>query len=100
MAETVSSSRLRTTLDRLPMGDESMMGKDLKVVKTLPEGVHSKELYGDIIRIAWPSFVELILTQLASMVDMMMVGSIGGTANPELGAQALSAVGLPSRNSC
>lgn len=97
MAETVSSSRLRTTLDRLPMGDESMMGKDLKVVKTLPEGVHSKELYGDIIRIAWPSFVELILTQLASMVDMMMVGSIGGTANPELGAQALSAVGLTTQ---
>ena len=97
MAETISSSRLRTTLDRLPMGDESMMGNNLKVSKHLPEGVHSKELYRDIIRIAWPSFVELILTQLASMIDMMMVGSIGGAANPELGAQALSAVGLTTQ---
>ena len=28
------------------------------------------------------------------MVDLMMVGSIGGTANPQAGVQALSAVGL------
>jgi putative MATE family efflux protein len=38
--------------------------------------------------------VELTLTQLASMVDQMMVGSIGGSENTMLGAQALSAVGL------
>lgn len=73
------------------------MGKDLKVSKHLPEGVQSKELYGDIVRIAWPSFIELMLTQLASMVDQMMVGSIGGAENTLMGAQALSAVGLTTQ---
>ena len=31
------------------------------------------------------------------MVDLMMVGSIGGEANPTLGAQALTAVGLTTQ---
>ena len=77
-----SSNRLRTVLDRLPDGDAAALSGNLKVTKHLPEGVESKELYKDIIRIAWPSLVELILTQLASMVDLMMVGQIGGSANP------------------
>ena len=50
-----------------------------------------------MIRIAWPGFVELILTQLASMVDLMMVGAIGGARHTEWGAQALSAVGLTNQ---
>ncbi len=91
-----ANERLRTTLDRLPYGEETVSG-DLKVTNTLPEGVKSTELYQDIIRIAWPSFIELLLTQLASMVDLMMVGSMGGTANPSIGAQALSAVGLTTQ---
>ncbi|MDY2712531.1 MAG: MATE family efflux transporter [Candidatus Faecivivens sp.] len=96
MAE-VSSNRLRTALDHLPEGDDSLISGNLKVTRHLPEGVQSKELYSDIIRIAWPSLIELILTQLASMVDLMMVGSIGGEANPTLGAQALTAVGLTTQ---
>ena len=92
----MKTDRLQTTLDRLPYGDEIPLD-DLKVKKSLPEGVRSSELYHDIIRIAWPSFVELLLTQLASMVDLMMVGSIGGKANPAMGAQALSAVGLTTQ---
>ena len=92
----MKTDRLQTTLDRLSYGDESLLD-DLKVKKSLPEGVKSRELYQDIIRIAWPSFVELLLTQLASMVDLMMVGSIGGKANPNMGAQALSAVGLTTQ---
>ena len=92
----MGAERLQTTLDRLPYGEE-ITENDLKVTKKLPEGVKSGELYRDIVRIAWPSFIELLLTQLASMVDMMMVGSIGGTANPELGVQALSAVGLTTQ---
>lgn len=84
---------LQTTLDRLPFGDSQTV-TDLKVSSKLPSGVKSKELYQDIIHIAWPSFVELLLTQLASMVDMMMVGDMGGTANPQLGVDALTAVGL------
>lgn len=90
------NERLQTTLDRLPMGETNISGH-LKVNNKLPEGVKSKELYRDIIRIAWPSFVELLLTQLASMVDLMMVGSIGGKTNPEIGTQALAAVGLTTQ---
>lgn len=90
------TSRLSTTLDRLPYGDETING-DLKVKKVLPEGVKSGELYKDIIRIAWPSFVELLLTQLTSMADLMMVGSMGGKAHPEIGTQALAAVGLTTQ---
>lgn len=92
----MSAKRLETTLDRLPYGPETITG-DLKIRNKMPEGVHAKELYQDIIRIAWPSFVELFLTQLASMVDLMMVGSMGGDANPEIGVQALSAVGLTTQ---
>lgn len=92
----MKTDRLQTTLDRLPYGDE-VTAENLKVTKKLPEGVRSKELYGDIVRIAWPSFIELLLTQLASMVDLMMVGGIGGTANPQAGVQALSAVGLTTQ---
>lgn len=91
-----TKERLQTTLDRLPYGELTVSG-DLKVSKQLPEGVKSKELYQDIIRIAWPSFVELLLTQLASMVDLMMVGSMGGAANPQIGTQALAAVGLTTQ---
>ena len=87
---------LSTTLDRLPLGDASMT-EDLKVSNKLPEGVKSKELYKDIVHIAWPSFIELLLTQLASMVDMMMVGRIGGDANPQLGLDAVTAVGLTTQ---
>ncbi|MBQ2986289.1 MAG: MATE family efflux transporter [Tyzzerella sp.] len=91
-----SSVKIETTLDRLPYGDEAT-SKGLKVTKLLPTGVKSKDLYRDIIRIAWPSFVELLLTQLASMVDLMMVGSMGGKAHPEIGKQALAAVGLTTQ---
>lgn len=92
----MANERLQTTLDRLPHGEE-LTASNLKVRNILPEGVKSSELYRDIVRIAWPSFVELLLTQLASMVDLMMVGSMGGTANPNTGAQALSAVGLTTQ---
>lgn len=91
-----TNEKLSTTLDRLPYGEEDLSG-NLRVTEKVPEGVHYKELYKDIIRIAWPSFVELLLTQLASMVDLMMVGSMGGKENPVIGAQALSAVGLTTQ---
>ena len=82
---------LKTALDDVPFGDDSEdgYGRNEKVTNTLPPEVTSKMLYKDVVRIAWPSFVELILTQLASMVDLMMVGS--------LGAWALTAVGLTTQ---
>lgn len=57
-----------------------------RVSKKLPKGITSRMLYSDVVRIAWPSLVELTLTQLTSMVDLMMVGG--------LGPWAITAVGL------
>ncbi len=90
----ITKKKLSTTLDRLPMGTSDADISTLRVNNKLPEGVRSKELYKDVIKIAWPSFVELMLTQLVSMADQMMVGSIGGSENTMAGIQALSAVGL------
>lgn len=53
-----SGERLQTTLDHLPYGEE-IINRDLKVTKKIPDGVKSRELYKDIVKIAWPSFVEL-----------------------------------------
>ncbi len=69
-----------------PGDDENSHGRDERVSRHLPREVNSGMLYHDIVQIAWPSLVELTLTQLASMVDMMMVG--------RLGPWAISAVGL------
>ena len=77
--------KITTTLDSLPAGNPN----DTKVInkkQPLPTGVTSKMLYSDVIRIGWPALVELMLMQLASMADQMMVG--------RLGAWATSAVGL------
>lgn len=46
-------------------------------------------LLKDVIRIAGPSFIELTLTQLTSMADLMMVG--------QLGSWAITAVGLTTQ---
>lgn len=91
-----TNKRLNTTLDRLPYGEDTI-AENLKVNNTLPSGVKSSELYRDIIRIAWPSFIELLLTQLTSMADLMMVGSLGGSKNTQLGADALAAVGFTTQ---
>ncbi len=81
------------TLDRLDWGTEASMrlefNKTRKQRKELPETITSKELYADIIRIAWPSLCELFLTSLVSMADTMMVGG--------LGAGAISAVSLATQ---
>ena len=57
--------------------------------RALPEGISSGMIYRDVVKIAFPSMAELILTQLASMVDLMMVG--------RLGPLALTAVGLATQ---
>ncbi len=86
-----AASAPRMALDLVPMGDgqaDSYGGQE-RVNNHLPPEVNSKMLYQDVVRIAWPSMVELTLTQLASMVDLMMVG--------QLGPWALSAVGLTTQ---
>lgn len=46
--------------------------------------------YRNVLHIALPSVAEMVLVSLISSVDMMMVGNV-------LGAEALSAVGLPTQ---
>ena len=77
----------KLALDLLEPGETTQTY--LNSSKTIPSGITSKMLYKDIITIAWPSLLELMLTQLASMVDMIMVG--------RLGASALTAVGLTTQ---
>jgi len=78
------------TLDRLEWGTnetvEAELKKSKKERKTLPDSVSSKDLYGDILKIAWPSLCELFLTSLVMMINTMMVGG--------LGTDAISAVSL------
>ena len=80
----------RIALYDLPDG-EPLQEAGLAVNKhaPLPQGVTSRRLMGDITTLAWPSLVELILTQLTSMADLIMVG--------QLGAWAISAVGLTTQ---
>ncbi len=86
--QSQQAKRITTTLDSLPAGDAAAIGKiDTKVA--LPNGVTSKMLYNDIIRIGWPAFVELTLMQLTAMFDTMQVS--------RLGAWATSAVGLTTQ---
>ena len=85
-------SKNRTTLDDLPFGEKPehpYSGKELRKLK-LPENVRHGMLYRDSFRIAWPSFLELLLTQLTSMADQIMVGHLPG----QTGVQALSALGI------
>ena len=79
-------------LDLVEPGTGEVAAEHLKIDKKkrdIPEELESKMLYKDVLRIAWPSFVELTLTQLASMVDLMMVG--------QLGPWALTSVGLTTQ---
>jgi putative MATE family efflux protein len=86
-------ARKDTALDLVEPGParaaESEPARKVKDVRTLPPGVSSGMLYRDVIRIALPSMSEMILTQLASMVDLMMVG--------RLGPWAISSVGLSTQ---
>lgn len=79
--EPNSGKEVKMALDLVDPGD-----KVTDISGDLPQGVESKMLYKDVVRIGWPSLVELTLTQLTSMVDMMMVG--------QLGSWAIAAVGL------
>lgn len=83
------------TLDQLPPGrEEDIPDRNTKLRhEPMPEGVTHSMLYRDVLRIAWPAFFELVLTQLTSMADQIMVGQIPGDA----GVSALSAVGLSAQ---
>ncbi|NLT58577.1 MAG: MATE family efflux transporter [Clostridiales bacterium] len=76
---------IRTTLDGLEMGDDSHYSKPVRGRHPLPEGVTNRHLYNDVVRIAWPSLVELLLVQLTSMADLIMVGILGPLAISAVG---------------
>ncbi len=71
-------------LYQLPDGKLEDMGKPIKK-NEYPKGVTGKALMGDVVNIAWPSFIELMLTQLTSMADQIMVGSLGSWATTAVG---------------
>ena len=75
-----------STLDRLEFGTGTERTRSMF---SLPDGIENRMVYLDILRLAWPSLIEFTLSQLTSMVDMMMVG--------QLGAWALTSVGLASQ---
>jgi len=87
---------VRTYLDDLPRGDDAFIRQQEalspKERKKLPEGCRNSILYKDVMRIAWPSLVELLLTSLVSMADMIMVGRIAtGNGDAAMGAVSLAA---------
>ncbi|MBO7701212.1 MAG: MATE family efflux transporter [Eubacteriaceae bacterium] len=88
MSSSEKKKNMVLYLDSVKNNDEYDMS-DLRPAKHKPEDVDTKGVLSDIFRIAWPAFVELTLVQLVSMVDMMMVGS--------LGSYAISAVGLTTQ---
>ena len=80
---------IETALDALPYGPEAPdLGRVGKV--PLPEGVSRRRLTRDVVLLTWPSLLELILSQLTTFVDQIMVGRIPG----DLGVVGLAAVGL------
>lgn len=91
MSEKVTSGNLKSISDlalyKLELGndDPNSYGKMDKLTMKLPKGLTNGMLFKDIIKIAWPSLIELLLTQLASMVDQMMVGGIGPWAIASVG---------------
>ena len=93
MAEQKARS-VRTTLDSLPYGefnDDTIKVKANRV--PAPEGVTGGMLLRDVTLIAWPCLLELILSQLTSMADQIMVGRLPGKE----GLAALSAVALAAQ---
>lgn len=71
-------------LYQLPDGKLEEMGQKVDKNK-YPEGVTKRALMGDVVNIAWPSFIELMLTQLTSMADQIMVGGLGSWATTAVG---------------
>ena len=92
---------VKTYLDEIPCGDDVFLSKEeektRKERKKLPEGCRDSVLYRDIMRIAWPSLVELFLASLASMVDMIMVGQINESYFNCISDNAVAAVNLAAQ---
>ena len=90
--EAQAKQMTRTYIDEMPWGtaesNAAEMKKSRKERRKLPEGCRRSVLAGDIMRIAWPALLELFLTSVVSMTDMIMVGAMPN------GDDAISAVSL------
>ena len=65
---------------RLPFGDADFSKKTGTKQKRSARSFRKcyiKEMYSDVLKIAWPSLTELLLTSLTSMIDMIMVSNLG-----------------------
>lgn len=92
--QSTEAKEVCTVLDELPNGEPNFQTDGGPVGRIrIPDGVEKKRLYRDIVLIAWPSLVELVLTQLTSMADQVMVGHLPG----QEGITALAAVGLAAQ---
>ena len=88
-SETLVRER-KMALDFVEEGQPLEEGQEAERVNgIIPKEINSKMLYRDVMYIALPSMIELTLTQLTSMADMMMVG--------QLGPWAISSVGLTTQ---
>lgn len=61
-----------TVLDHLPAGTDADLAKG-KIPHTLPDGVTNRAVYQDILQIALPASVELILSFLIIYGRLIMV---------------------------
>lgn len=80
------AQRVNATIIRWLFSPEYLVGKEHRL-GDMPSG---RDAYADVMRIAFPSIVEMVLMSLIGSVDTMMVGNY-------LGAEALSSVGLPTQ---
>ena len=90
MSSVQKQKVVKTTIDTLEFGEINAEKEGKYKKYKLPDGVDRGMMRSDILTIALPSLVELVLTSLTSMADQIMVGRLPG----QLGVQALSAVGL------
>lgn len=77
--------RRKIALDLVPFGSDTDEMQSVTGKNKLPENVTHRILLLDVFAIAWPSLVELLLAQLTSMADMMMVGRLGAWATASVG---------------
>ena len=88
------SITIETAVDLLESGEISSEKLNSPVRRSpLPSGVTEKRVLRDVVIIALPSLVELVLTQLTGIADQIMVGRLPGRE----GVLALSAVGLAAQ---
>lgn len=51
----------------------------------IPNDLCKKDIFSQVVKIAWPAIVELTLVQLCSVVDTIMVGKLGSSALASVG---------------